>query len=299
MPLLTAANLSKSYGALDIFPEISFSIPHRARIGLVGANGVGKTTLLRVLMGEEEPSSGTIHKARGIRIGYLPQEAALDSSRTLWGECMTVFEPLLALQQELHAMEEALSANPDSTDLMQVYGERQREFEHLGGYEFEARTRITLSGLGFKRADEKRPVRQLSGGQRTRVLLAKLLLSEPELLLLDEPTNHLDISAVEWLEGFFKEWQGAVLIVSHDRYFLDQTTTTIWEMTPALEEYRGNYSAYLAQREERYQRRLQEYQAQQEFTEKEEEYIRRNIAGQNTRQAQGRRTRLELSLIHL
>lgn len=293
MPLLTAANLSKSYGALDIFPEISFSIPHRARIGLVGANGVGKTTLLRVLMGEEEPSSGTIHKARGIRIGYLPQEAALDSSRTLWGECMTVFEPLLALQQELHAMEEALSDNPDSTDLMQVYGERQREFEHLGGYEFEARTRITLSGLGFKRADEKRPVRQLSGGQRTRVLLAKLLLSEPELLLLDEPTNHLDISAVEWLEGFFKEWQGAVLIVSHDRYFLDQTTTTIWEMTPALEEYRGNYSAYLAQREERYQRRLQEYQAQQEFIEKEEEYIRRNIAGQNTRQAQGRRTRLE------
>jgi len=293
MPLLTAANLSKSYGALDIFPEISFSIPHRARIGLVGANGVGKTTLLRVLMGEEEPSSGTIHRARGIRIGYLPQEATLDSSQTLWGECMTVFEPLLALQQELHDLEEALSANPDSTDLMQVYGERQRDFEHLGGYEFEARTRITLSGLGFTRADEKRPVRQLSGGQRTRVLLAKLLLSEPELLLLDEPTNHLDISAVEWLEGFFKEWPGAVLIVSHDRYFLDQITTTIWEMTPALEEYRGNYSAYLAQREERYQRRLQEYQAQQEFIEKEEEYIRRNIAGQNTRQAQGRRTRLE------
>jgi len=293
MPLLTAANLSKSYGPLDIFPEISFSIPHRARIGLVGANGVGKTTLLRILIGEEEPSSGTIHKARGIRIGYLPQEAVLDSTRTLWAECMTVFTPLLTMQQELHMLEESLATSPDSTDLMEAYGEQQRRFERAGGYEFETRTRITLSGLGFNRGDEKRPVRQLSGGQRTRVMLAKLLLSEPELLLLDEPTNHLDISAVEWLEGFFKEWQGAVLIVSHDRYFLDQTTTTIWEMTPALEEYRGNYSAYLAQREERYQRRLQEYQAQQEFIEKEEEYIRRNIAGQNTRQAQGRRTRLE------
>jgi len=293
MPLLTAANLSKSYGPLDIFPEISFSIPHRARIGLVGANGVGKTTLLRILIGEEEPSSGTIHKARGIRIGYLPQEAVLDSTRTLWAECMTVFTPLLTMQQELHMLEESLATSPDSTDLMEAYGEQQRRFERAGGYEFETRTRITLSGLGFNRGDEKRPVRQLSGGQRTRVMLAKLLLSEPELLLLDEPTNHMDIVAVEWLEAFFKEWNGAVLIVSHDRYFLDQVTTAIWEMTPALEEYRGNYSAYLTQREERYQRRLQEYQAQQEFIEKEEDYIRRNIAGQNTRQAQGRRTRLE------
>jgi len=293
MPLLTAVNLSKSYGPLDIFPEISFSIPHRARIGLVGANGVGKTTLLRILMGEEEPSSGTIHKARGIRIGYLPQEAVLDSTRTLWAECMTVFEPLLTMQQELHALEESLAASPDSTDLIAAYGEQQMRFERAGGYEFETRTRITLSGLGFNRGDEKRPVRQLSGGQRTRVMLAKLLLSEPDLLLLDEPTNHLDIVAVEWLEAFFKEWNGAVLIVSHDRYFMDQVTTAIWEMTPALEEYRGNYSAYLTQREERYQRRLQEYQAQQEFIEKEEDYIRRNIAGQNTRQAQGRRTRLE------
>ncbi|HNR01511.1 MAG TPA: ABC-F family ATP-binding cassette domain-containing protein [Anaerolineaceae bacterium] len=293
MPLLSAANLSKSYGPLDIFPEISFSIPHRARIGLVGANGVGKTTLLRILIGEEEPSTGTIHKARGIRVGYLPQEAVLDSSRTLWAECLLVFEPLLAMQRDLNALEDELAANPSSTELMNAYGELQTRFERAGGYEFETRTRITLTGLGFSRVDEKRPVRQLSGGQRTRVMLAKLLLSEPDLLLLDEPTNHLDISAVEWLEAFFKDWNGGVLIVSHDRYFLDQVTTVTWEMTPALEEYRGNYTAYLNQREERYQRRLQEYQAQQEFIEKEEDYIRRNIAGQNTRQAQGRRTRLE------
>ena len=296
MPLLSAVNLSKSYGPLDIFPEMSFSIPHRGRIGLVGANGVGKTTLLRVLIGEEEPSSGSIHRARGIRVGYLPQESTLESSRTLWAECLTVFQDLLEMQQELHNLEETLAANPTSAELMASYGELQTRFDHAGGYEFESRARITLSGLGFNRLDEKRPVGQLSGGQRTRVLLAKLLLSEPDLLLLDEPTNHLDIAAVEWLESFFKDWHGAVLIVSHDRYFLDQVTTTTWEMTPALDEYRGNYTAYLTQREEHYQRRLLEYQAQQEFIEKEEEYIRRNLAGQNTRQAQGRRTRMERML---
>ena len=296
MPLLTAVNLSKSYGPLDIFPEMSFSIPHRGRIGLVGANGVGKTTLLRILIGEEEPSTGTIHRARGIRVGYLPQEAVLDSERTLWAECLAVFQPLLDMQQQLHRLEEALVADPASGELMASYGELQTRFDRAGGYEFETRTRITISGLGFNHLDEKRPVRQLSGGQRTRVQLAKLLLSDPDLLLLDEPTNHLDISAVEWLEAFFKEWPGAVLIVSHDRYFLDQVTNATWEMTPALEEYRGNYTAYLTQREEHYQRRLLEFQAQQDFIEKEEDYIRRNIAGQNTRQAQGRRTRLERML---
>jgi len=296
MPLLTAVNLSKSFGPVDIFPEISFSIPHRARIGLVGPNGVGKTTLLRILIDEEEASSGSVHRARGIRIGYLPQEAVLESARNVWEECMTVFDHLVHMQQELHQLERALSDDPASKELMESYGSVQTRFERAGGYEYETRVRITLSGLGFDRVDEKRPVAQLSGGQRTRVMLAKLLLSEPDLLLLDEPTNHLDISAVEWLESFFKDWHGGGLIVSHDRYFLDQGTNQTWEMTPALEEYRGNYSAFLAQREERYKRRLEEYEAQQEFIEKEEDYIRRNIAGQNTRQAQGRRKRLERML---
>ena len=296
MPLLTATNLSKSFGPVDIFPELSFSIPERSRIGLVGANGVGKTTLLRILIGEEEPSTGEIHRARGISAGYLPQEALLTSRRTLWEECLTVFESLLALQTEMHSLEEAISKDPSSAVLLERYGKLQARFEHQGGYDYETRMRMTLTGLGFNRADEKRPLHHLSGGQRTRVMLAKLLLAQPDLLLLDEPTNHLDIDAVEWLEAYLKEWSGAVLIVSHDRYFLDQVATTIWEMTPALEDYRGNYSAYLMQREERYKRRLLEYEAQQEFIEKEEDYIRRNIAGQNTRQAQGRRKRLERML---
>lgn len=296
MALLSAVHLSKSYGAEDIFSDISFSIPHHARIGLVGPNGVGKTTLLRLLIQEEEASGGTIQRARGIQVGYLPQEAQLNAAHSLWQECLQVFSALLARQKELTRLEAQMSQPDLAEQTLETYGRLQQEFEHLGGYTFETRIRMTLTGLGFQSADLQRPITQLSGGQRTRALLARLLLEEPDLLLLDEPTNHLDIAAVEWLESYLKDWPGAVLIVSHDRYFLDQVVTTIFEMSPAMEVYRGNYSAYLTQRSERYTRRLTEYQNQQEFIEKEEDYIRRNIAGQNTRQAQGRRKRLERML---
>jgi len=296
MSLLTANSLAKSFGPVDIFSDVTLSIPHRARIGLVGPNGVGKTTLLRILLGDEEPSTGEVQYARGLRMAYLPQEARLLTDRTLWQECLTVFADLIERQTELARLE-AVMADPDQAETaLASYGRLQEEFERLGGYTFETRVRQTLTGLGFGRSDINRPLKHLSGGQRTRALLAKLLLSDPDLLLLDEPTNHLDISAVEWLENYLKDWSGAVLIVSHDRYFLDQVVDTVLEMTPTLETYHGNYSAYLVQREERYQRRLEEYQIQQEFIEKEEDYIRRNIAGQNTRQAQGRRRRLERML---
>ena len=196
MPVLTAKALSKSYGALDIFSDVSFSIPHKSRIGLVGANGIGKTTLLRILIGEEEASSGKVNFARGTRIGYLAQEARLNSDRTLWQECLAVFQPLFDRQAELHQIEEKLAKEGTSEDLLASYGRLQAEFEALGGYTYETRISMTLTGLGFGKADEKRPLPQLSGGQRTRALLARLLLSEPDLLLLDEPTNHLDIAAV-------------------------------------------------------------------------------------------------------
>ena len=293
MSLLTAARLAKSYGADDIFSDISLSIPKNARIGLVGVNGVGKTTLLRVLRGEESPSAGEVSRARNLRIGYLPQEARLDASHTLWQECLFALEHLTGMQEQLHAMEAALAKNQADGDLLARYGELQARFEQQDGYTYEIHIERTLTGLGFERADFNKPIRLLSGGQRTRAVLARLLLSNPDLLLLDEPTNHLDIQAMEWLENYLKNWPGAVLLVSHDRYFLDQTVGVIWEMTPALEVYRGNYSAYLLQREERYERQLKEYEAQQEFIVREEDFIRRNIAGQNTRQAQGRRKRLE------
>jgi ATP-binding cassette subfamily F protein 3 len=297
MPLINAIDLSKSYGPNDIFSHISLSVPHRARIGLVGPNGVGKTTLLRILIGMEESSTGEVQRARGLTIGYLPQEAEVVADGTLWEHSRSVFEELIALQNDMSRLEIAMSDPFQADAALEDYGRIQLEFDHRGGYSFEHRIRQTLSGLGFSEADEQRPIQQLSGGQRTRALLARLLLSGPDLLLLDEPTNHLDISAIEWLEGYLRDWEGAVLIISHDRYFLDQVVNSVWEMTPLMEIYHGNYSAYLTQRTQRYQRRLEEYQSQQEFIGKEEEYIRRNIAGQNTRQAQGRRKRLERMLV--
>jgi ATP-binding cassette subfamily F protein 3 len=292
MSLITATNLAKAFGNEDIFQDISLGIPRRARTAIVGANGIGKTTLLRILVGLDEPSAGEIHRSKGLRIGYLPQEATLLNDGTLWDQCLQAFSELIALSTELQQLEKEM-IHPQTRDAALVwYGTRQTYFEHLGGYTYEATIRQTLTGLGFSESDYQRPVLQLSGGQRTRALLAQLLLEDPDLLLLDEPTNHLDIGAVEWLEAWLRDWDGAVVIVSHDRYFLDQVATTIWEMTPVIEKYRGNYSAYVLQREERYARRLAEYEAQAEFIDKEEDYIRRNIAGQNTSQAKGRQRRL-------
>lgn len=293
MSLITVTNLSKAFGANDIFNGLSFSIPRNARIGLVGANGIGKTTLLRILMGLEDSSGGTVQKARGMRIGFLQQEATFETNNTLWEECLTVFKDLISRQLDLHGIEHQMSHPDHPAELISEYGRLQHEFEHAGGYTFENTIRQTLTGLGFTREDEQRPLSQLSGGQRTRARLAILLLESPDLLLMDEPTNHLDIGAVEWLEDYLGEWQGATLTVSHDRYFLNRAVKTIWEMTPSLEIYHGNYTAFLQQRAERYERRLEEYQRQQEYIEKQEDYIRKNIAGQNTHQAKGRLRRLE------
>ncbi|GAP20381.1 ABC-F family ATP-binding cassette domain-containing protein [Leptolinea tardivitalis] len=293
MPLLTIERLGKSFGAVDLFTDITVSLPEKARVGLVGPNGVGKTTLLRIIIGEEDASTGSVFRARGLRTGYLPQEANLDGEQTLWQECLKPFENLLARQKELHRLEEAMSKPDAPVDLLDSYGRLQHEYEVAGGYIYETWIHQTLTGLGFSDEDARRPLNQLSGGQKTRALLARLLLSQPDLLLLDEPNNHLDIAALEWLENTLKDFSGAVLVISHDRFFLDQVADTIWEMDNGFETYHGNYSAYQQQREERRIRLLKEVEAQQEFIQKEQEYIRRNMAGQNTRQAQGRLKRLE------
>jgi len=295
MSLLTASNLAKSYGSNDIFRDVSISIPQHARIGLVGPNGVGKTTLLRLLLGLEEPSAGIIQRAKGLRIGYLPQNATFDSTRTVWQECLALFEDLLAMQARLNRLEHGMGAEMSEVGLestLETYGRLQLEFERLGGYTFETRIRQTLTGLGFIAADFNRPLWQLSGGQRTRAFLAKLLLSDPDLLLLDEPTNHLDISAIEWLESYLREWPGAILLISHDRYFLDQVVSEIIEMTPAVHGYRGNYSAYLEQRQARWERLQQIYETEKTRLEKDLDFVKRNISGQNVRQARGRLRRL-------
>jgi ATP-binding cassette subfamily F protein 3 len=293
MSLITAKNLSKSFGAEDIFEGISLSIPRRARIALVGANGVGKTTLLRILMELDYPNTGSVQHAKDLSIGYLPQEATLATHGSLWETCLEVFSELIQMEAALEACMQAMSDPLKAEEAVARYGGLEQSFEQRGGYTYDVRIKQTLSGLGFAESDFHRPLTQFSGGERTRALLAKLLLESPDVMMLDEPTNHLDIGAVEWLESFLKDWDGALVVVSHDRYFLDQVSDTIWEMTPSLEVYHGNYSDYLTQREERYARRLAEYEAQTAFIEKEQEFIRRNIAGQNTNQAKGRRRRLE------
>lgn len=293
MALLTTQNLARSFGPVDIFEDITVSIPHHARVAIVGSNGVGKTTLLRILAGEDEPSQGSVYRARGLRVGYLPQEAVLETQGTLWSSCLVAFEELLALADELKQLETKMQDPNCDPAVLDRYGKLQHRFDAKGGYTYTARIRQTLAGLGFDESDYQRPLSQLSGGQRTRARLARILLEDPDILFLDEPSNHLDINAVEWLEAYLRDWNGAVVIVSHDRYFLDQTARVIWEMTPALEVYRGNYTAYLHQREERYARRLAEYEAQTEFIEKQEDYIRKNLGTQNNNQARGRQRRLE------
>ena len=293
MSILTTQNLGRSFGAVDVFEGIALAIPYNARIAIVGPNGVGKTTLLRILAGEDSPSQGSVHPARGLKIAYLPQTAVGLTHGTLWDSCLSAFDDLLEMGSQLQKLEGLMAAGNDSAELLDDYGRLQSRFDNAGGYTYANRLQQTLTGLGFDQGDFHRPLSQLSGGQRTRARLAKLLLEDPDLLLLDEPTNHLDIQAVEWLEAWLRSWNGAAIIVSHDRYFLDQTANVVWEMTPAIEEYRGNYTAYLQQRQERYERRLAEYKAQQEYIEKQEDYIARFMDSQNTAQARGRRKRLE------
>jgi ATP-binding cassette subfamily F protein 3 len=293
MSLITAQDLAKSFGARDIFSGISLSIPHHARIAIIGPNGIGKTTLLRILAGEEEPSAGVVSQAKNLSIGHLAQEAGLDSPHTLWEECLLPFQPLRELEAELQRLEQAMAVSAQVDQALEKYGRLQAEFEHRGGYTYPFRIQQVLSGLGFTSDEYQAPLSRLSGGERTRALLARLLLSEPDLLILDEPTNHLDIAAVEWLEGYLSQWEGATLIVSHDRYFLDQVVNTIWEMTRSgFEVYHGNYSAYADQRTERWERRREVFEAEKEKLDKDLDYIKKNISGQNVSQARGRLRRL-------
>jgi len=303
MSLLTASNLAKSFGAQDIFSAVSLAIPHQSRIGLVGPNGCGKTTLLRLLAGIEQPDGGQLSRARALRIGYLPQEAlppglpGMQAGTKLWDFCLDALAELRRQEAELALLEAAMADPRRAEEAMARYGPMQEAFERNGGYTYANRIKRVLTGLGFASEAFDRPLARLSGGERTRAYLARLILEDPDLLLLDEPTNHLDIEALEWLEGWLRDWPGAVLAVSHDRYFLDRVAHQIWELEPSgLEVYRGSYSAFVQQRLERKALQAQAYRKQQAFVATESDYIARNLAGQNTRQAKGRRKRLERML---
>jgi len=293
MSLITVSSLSKSFGAEDLFANVSFSVAKGARLALVGPNGIGKTTLLRILIGEEEPSGGQVTRSRGLRIGYLSQEADFSLQGVLWDVCLEPFADLIRMQGEVERLEAEMSDPSKREQALVRYGPLQHEFDRLGGYVYQIRIKQVLTGLGFDEPDFRMSLDHLSGGQRTRAHLARLLLTNPDLLLLDEPTNHLDIRAVEWLEGYLTQWEGAAIIVSHDRYFLDHACNVLLEMSPAGSElYRGNYSIYLQEREIRWNHRAEVFEGEKEKLLKEVEYIKKNISGQNTLQAKGKLKRL-------
>jgi len=297
MSLITVSSLSKSFGAEDLFGGVTFSVAKGARLAIVGPNGIGKTTLLRIIIGEEEASGGTITRAKGLRVGYLSQEADFELEGVLWDVCLEPFADLIRMQGELRKLEDEMS-NPSKREQALVrYGSAQHEFERLGGYMYEVKIRQVLTGLGFDESDYHMSLDHLSGGQRTRAHLSRLLLSNPDLLLLDEPTNHLDIKAVEWLESYLTQWEGAAIIVSHDRYFLDHACNALLEMAiSGSEYYRGNYTTYLNEREIRWAHRFEMYESEKEKLLKEVDYIKRNISGQNTLQAKGKLKRLTRTL---
>jgi len=301
MIVLQVNNVTKSFAGEEILSGVKLEVQHRDRVALVGRNGAGKSTLLKIITGEMGRDEGDIIIPKDVRIGYLDQHSGLDSERTIWEEMMTVFEPLFAMERELRSLEQKMadpSVYGDETEykkVMDAYDALQHRFAETGGYQYESETRSVLHGMRFYTEDYNKPIRTLSGGQRTRLALARLLLSKPGLLILDEPTNHLDIETLSWLEKYLQGYEGAILIVSHDRYFLDQVVTIVYEVSRRkVTKYIGNYSVYLEQKAKNYERDRKMYEKQMDEKAKLEAFIQKNIArASTTKMAQSRRKVLE------
>ncbi|HEV2108021.1 MAG TPA: ABC-F family ATP-binding cassette domain-containing protein [Thermomicrobiales bacterium] len=294
--ILTASDLAKTFAAAEIFSGVGFQIAAREHVALVGVNGAGKSTILKIIAGVEHANQGSVTRATGLRVTYLPQEARFESGLGLREEARTAFAPILRAAERMRGIEAAMAGagNDELERLLVEYDLLQTRFEAARGYDIEHRVDEVLHGLGFTDAQYDEPVSRLSGGQKTRVALAKALLADPDLLLLDEPTNHLDLEMLEWLETFLRGWNGACLIVSHDRYFLDRVTTRTLDLAfGRLEDYPAPYARYLDLRAERMERRRKEYDEQQAYIARTEEFIRKYKAGQRSREARGRQTRLE------
>ena len=262
MILINTSDLKKEYGTRVLFDNASFSIEHNDKIGFVGANGAGKSTIFKMLTEEIKPDGGEVFKSRELILGYMQQHAQLNTEKTLWAELMTVYKPLIDIEHRLSAVESKI--NNGIGDLQQLTEEQHRlneEYEKNGGFVYKNIAKASLLGLGFKEEEFEMDFSSLSGGQQTRVILCKLLLGQSNLLLLDEPTNHLDIESTEWLEGFLKDYNGAFIIISHDRYFLDRVTNKTFELENSrLTVYNGNYSSYVKQKEEREKTLLRNYE---------------------------------------
>src|SRR5215470_13889959 len=294
--LFRLAEVTKSYGAQEVLRGVTFQINPGEHVGLVGRNGAGKTTILRMIMGAETPDNGEIERLRGFRYGALSQHVDFRGERTVIDCALEVFEKLQALETKMRELEHAMteSSGADLDRVMGDYSEAQHSYEHEGGFSYHSRAEAVLLGLGFTKDEFGKRAENLSGGEKNRLGLARLLLIEPDILLLDEPTNHLDVEAVEWLEEFLSDYKSAYLIISHDRFFLDHTVNRVLDLENGrVESYRGNYSAYLVEKEERREQQQRAYQQQQEMIARTEEFIRRNLAGQKTKQAKSRRNFLE------
>ncbi len=285
--------LEKAFGVHTVFKNVSFELRRGERLGLIGANGAGKSTLLKCLMGEEEYDGGVFAVSEGESIGYLQQEITYDDGVTLRQTIASAWQDVRRCEQQLKETGKAMQADPHSQELMERYAHLQERFEWLGGYEYEAMSRKIVHGLGFTEEDMDRPVQDFSGGQKTRINLAKALVRRPDYLFLDEPTNHLDMDMLEWLEGYLLSYGGGVLIVSHDRYFLDKVATGILDMDHGtLTKYKGNYSRYVVQHAQRRKAEESAYEKQQEHIRETEEYIRKYKAGIKSKQARGRQSQL-------
>ena len=293
MTLVRISNITKTFAGVPVLQDVSWQIEAGRKIGLVGANGSGKSTLLNLLSGAMSADRGAIEMARQVRLGYLTQEMAAEGDRTLYDEVCEAFRPLLDMQAEMTRLETRMAQHQANDADMQRYGTLMEEFNARQGYAIRARVEATLSGLGFRPEALQTPVRHLSGGQKNIAALARVLLQEPDLLLLDEPSNHLDVQATEWLEGVLRDYAVAVVVVSHDRYFLDRTVDEIVELEQqSLQRYPGNYSAYVTAKALRREQQRKAYEQQQAEIEHHEEFIRRNMAGQKTKQAQSRQKML-------
>lgn len=300
MIILQASNVARRFSGVTFFENISMQIQDKGRVGLVGRNGAGKSTLLKMLIGETQPDEGTVSMKKGIKLAYLAQNSGLDSDLSVYNEMLTAFDRVISLEKKMRDMEAKIALatdyeSDDYTSLLSAYDQAQHDFNEMNGYGYEATIRSVLHGFGFDESFYDQKISSLSGGQRTRLAIAKQLLETPDLLILDEPTNHLDMQTLSWLEQYLQNYQGALLIVSHDRYFLDRVVNEIYDMhSGVLDHYTGNYSRFMELKAAKVLQEQKAFDKQQEEIAKLEDFVNRNIVrASTTKRAQSRRKQLE------
>ncbi len=290
--LFRLSDVWKSYGGTEILKGVSFQVNLSEKVGLVGRNGAGKTTVFRIITGQESPDDGDLIKMSGLKLGLLGQHVDFEAGETVHTAALSAFKEIHDIEAEMRRLEKQMETDHSAT-VLDRYADLQAAFELADGFSYAARAESVLLGLGFPPETWGTDVQTLSGGQKNRLGMARLLLSNSDVMLLDEPTNHLDVDAVEWLEEFLKEYDNTYVVISHDRYFLDRTTDRVIEIDRGTAvTYKGNYSQYLTERELRREQQQREYENQQALINKTQEFIRRNLEGQKTKQAKSRRTLL-------